>query len=120
MADGLTQPLFPDGGEMMEFELWEGMQRNVISLLEVKFTLNPRQKVAFDGKAWTQDLSLAPVGHRKLARLLSQLESSKLLLDLHSTIWDLLDSTFLSSPETSFLWRRADSTMLEGGRDIVT
>ncbi len=50
---------------MMDFELWEGMQHNVIRLLEVKFTLNPSQKAAVGGIPWTQDLSLAIVDNRK-------------------------------------------------------
>ncbi len=43
----------------MEFELWEGMQWNMLSLLEAKFTINPRWKeAAADGKEWTHAMDL--------------------------------------------------------------
>ncbi len=49
---------------MIEFELWEGMQWNMLRLLEAKFTLDPRQKATVNGKDWTHvmDLQIFPIG----------------------------------------------------------
>ncbi len=36
MADGQTKNLFSIDGEMMEYELWEGMQKLALDLVESK------------------------------------------------------------------------------------
>ncbi len=63
--EGHTDNLFTADGEMMDFELWEGMQKLTIDLLESKYVMIPKSK-RDDEHAWsdTDTMALFLNGHR--------------------------------------------------------
>ncbi len=44
MMEGQTDNLFAADGEMMDYELWEGIQKLTLDLIESKFIMIPKSK----------------------------------------------------------------------------
>ncbi len=56
--EGQTNNLFASDGEMMDFELWEEMQKLNIDLIESKYVMVPKSKRT-QANPWTQTDTMA-------------------------------------------------------------
>ncbi len=56
--EGQTETLFASDGEMMDFELWEGLQKLTIDLIESRNVMIPKSKRTAE-KPWTQADTMA-------------------------------------------------------------
>ncbi len=55
MNDGNTENLFASDGEHMSYELWEGMQRNMLDIMSARISMIPPSKAMTENPWGDQD-----------------------------------------------------------------
>ncbi len=64
--EGQTEHLFASDSEMMDYELWEGIQKLALNLIEAKFVMIPKSKRTDPNHPWAlaDTMALFPNEHR--------------------------------------------------------